>query len=39
MPACNDLIYAHDIENVLVSEACLSYLLFTRHDTFKECFD
>ena len=32
------LIYAHGIENVLVSEACLFCLLLSRHDSFKECF-
>ena len=39
LPACNCLIYAHGIENVLVSEACLFCLLLSRHDSFKECFD
>jgi len=39
LPACNCLIYAHGIENVLVSEACLSCLLCSPHDSFKECFD
>ena len=37
-PACNCLLYAHGIENVLVSEACLFCLFLSRHDSFKECF-
>ena len=38
LPACNCLIYVHNIENVLVSEACLFCLLLSQYDSFKEFF-
>ena len=38
LPACSGLIYAHDIENVLVSVACLFCLLLSWGDFFQRTF-